>query len=81
MTMGTMGTFACIAKWKAPFLKGSRSGWEKYDLVPSGKMKTLCCTISTALSCSSKRVPCSIGEDLDALFLVAFAVLHHQKLP
>ncbi len=36
ITIGTIGTPACMATWKAPFLNGPRAGVA--DLVPSGAM-------------------------------------------
>lgn len=52
--MGTMGTCAWIARWNAPFLNGSRSGFVAYDRVPSGKMKTLCFSRRMCAAASSK---------------------------
>jgi hypothetical protein len=37
--MGIMGNWAATARWKAPFLKGSKAGVREADRVPSGKMK------------------------------------------
>lgn len=38
--MGTMGSWAWTARWKAPFLNGRREGVGEAERVPSGKMKS-----------------------------------------
>jgi len=38
--MGTMGSCAWTARWKAPFLKGRSEGVGEAERVPSGKMKS-----------------------------------------
>lgn len=54
-----IGTWALMARWKAPFLNGRSSGLEEYERVPSGNMKTDC---RSAVMCSAAELNASMAD-------------------